>query len=195
MRHSPALFWHCPFILHICMLSLSYPRPVAILQIGLVVEPSIFGTGSVTTDLRHGLWSLKTRRELRAVVAGAQVEQMVRRGRQRAVQRRGFQEALQHATGASVLETLVRGQGVLSPVPSVAELTDVQGVGLLVLVLEVSFQGIVTRECPAAVGTLLRLVDAAGRRRRHTEGRYSCKLKICIIFNSLECGKFCRYPG
>lgn len=177
MRHSPASFWHCPFILHICMLSLSYPRPVAVLQICLA-PPSIFGTGSVTTDLRHGLWSLKTGRQLGAVVAGAQVEEVVRGGGQRAVQCRRLQQPLQHAAGAAVLQALMGGQGVLGPVPSVAELADVQGVGLLMLVLEVSFQGIVTRECPAAVRTFLRLVDAAGRRRRHTEGRYSCKSKI-----------------
>lgn len=76
-----------------------------------------------------------------------------------------------------MLQTLVRGERVLGPVPPVTELAHVQSVGLLVLVLEVSFQGIVTRECPAAVGTLLRLVDAAGGRRGHAEGRYSWKLK------------------
>lgn len=107
------------------------------------------------------------------MVAGAQIEQVVRGRRQGAVKGRGLQQPLQHPARASVLEALVRGQRVLGPVPSVAELADVQSIGLLMLVLEVSFQGIVTRECPAAVWTLLGLVDAAGSWRRHTEGRDS----------------------
>lgn len=124
----------------------------------------------------HSLWSLKAGRQLRSTV-GAQVEQMMGRRRQGAVQRGRLQQSLQHAAGASVLEALVRGQRVLGPVPPVTELTDVKRVGLLVLVLEVSFQGIVTRECPAAIGTFLGLVDTACCRRGHTEGRNSCKLK------------------
>lgn len=112
-------------------------------------------------------------RQLRRMLAGAQVEQVVRRGRKSAVQCRRLQQPLEHAARAAVLQALVRRQRVLRPVSPVAELAHVQRVGLLVLVLEVSFQGIVTRECPAAVGTLLRLVDSAGRRRGHTEGRYS----------------------
>lgn len=111
------------------------------------------------------------------MVAGAEVEEMVWRRRQRRVQRRGLQQALQHAAGAAVLQALVRGQRVLRPVPPVAEFAHVQRVRLLVLVLEVSFQGIVTRECPAAVWTLLWLVDTACGRRWHTEGRYCWKHK------------------
>jgi hypothetical protein len=37
-----------------------------------------------------------------------------------------------------VLKTLVRREGVLGAVAAVAELADVEGVGLLVLVLEVA---------------------------------------------------------
>lgn len=68
------------------------------------------------------------------------------------------------------------GQRVFGPVPPVAELAHVERVRLLVLVLEVSFQGIVTREGPAAVGTLLGLVDPASCGRRHTEGRHGCNV-------------------
>lgn len=149
----------------------------AVLQIRLADIPRVFGTGRSATDLSHSLWSLKARRELRAVVAGAEVEQVVRRRRQRRVQRRGLQQALEHAAGATVLQALVRRQRVLRPVPPVAELAHVQRVRLFVLVLEVSFQGIVTRECPAAVGTLLWLVDTACGGRWHTEGRYCWKHK------------------
>lgn len=111
------------------------------------------------------------------MVAGAQVEQVVRGGREGAVQRGRLQQPLQHAAGAAVLQALVRRQRVLGPVPPVAELAHVQRVRLLVFVLEVSLQGIVTRECPAAVGTLLGLVDPAGGGRRHAEGRDSCNTK------------------
>lgn len=153
------------------MLSLSYPRPVASRR-----PAGGWGArGRVATGLSHGLWSLEAGRQLR--VLRAQVEQVVRRRRQRALQRRRLQQPLQHAAGAAVLQALVRRQGVLGPVPSVAELAHVQGVGLLVLILEVSLQGIVTRERPAAVGTLLRLVDPAGGGRGHTEGRDSCNSK------------------
>lgn len=127
----------------------------------------------VATGSSRRLRSLEAGRQLRRVVAGAEVEQVVRRRGQRAVQRRRLQQPLQHAAGAAVLQTLVRGQRVLGPVPPVAELAHVQRVGLLVLVLEVSFQRVITRECPAAVRTLLGLVDAAGCGRGHTEGRYS----------------------
>ncbi|CAH4028185.1 unnamed protein product [Pieris brassicae] len=124
------------------------------------------------TDSSNRLWSLETG-QLRRVVGGGQVEQVVRRRGQRAVQRRRLQQALQHAAGTPVLQALMGGERVLGAIPSVAELTNVERVGLLVLVLEVALEGVVARECPAAVGTLLRLVDAAGGRRGHSEGRNS----------------------
>lgn len=165
-------------LLHKMLLSLSSPRSFYhITNNPELRSREYLESGRFVTDLSHGLWSLEARRELRAVVAGAQIEQVVRGGRQRAVQRRRLQEPLQHPARAAVLQTLVGCERVLRPVPPVAELADVQRVGLLVLVLEVSFQRIVTRKCPAAVRTLLGLVDAAGRWRRHTEGRYSWKPK------------------
>lgn len=81
----------------------------------------------------------------------------------------GFQKSLQHAAGASVLETLVRGQRILGPVASMTELTNVQGVGLLVLVLEVSLQRVVAAEGATAVGTLLGFVDATAGWGRHSD--------------------------
>lgn len=64
----------------------------------------------------------------------------------------------------------MRCQRVLGPVPAMTELADVQSVRLLVLVLEVPFEGIVTAEGSSAVGALLGLVDAPRRWRRHPYG-------------------------
>ncbi|KAK9885304.1 hypothetical protein WA026_010798 [Henosepilachna vigintioctopunctata] len=69
-----------------------------------------------------------------------------------------------------MLEALVRGQGVLGAITSVAEFTYVQRVGLLVLVLEVALEGVVAAERPAAVGALLGLVDASRSWWRHPHG-------------------------
>lgn len=140
----------------------------------------LLGVGGSSGGSGHGLRSLQAGRQRRAVL-GAQVEQVVRRGRQRAVQRRRLQQPLQHAAGAAVLQALVRRQRVLGAVPPVAELAHVQRIRLLVLILEVSLQGIVTRKCPAAVGTLLRLVDPAGGGRGHTKGRDSWKPETRIF--------------
>jgi len=60
-----------------------------------------------------------------------------------------------------MLQTFVRRQWVLSAISSMAELTHIQGIGLFVLVLKVSLQWVVAGERTAAVGTFLRLVDAA----------------------------------
>lgn len=73
----------------------------------------------------------------------------------------GFQQTLECGRRASVLQTLVRGQAVLGPVPPPAEFTNVKRVGLIVLVLEVSFQRVIAAERPLAVRTVLWLVDAA----------------------------------
>ena len=78
-----------------------------------------------------------------------------------------LQEALQHAAGAAVLEALVGREGVLGAVAPVAELADVERVRLLVLVLEVALQRVVAGEGAPAVGTLLGLVYATSRGRRH----------------------------
>lgn len=166
MRQSPASFWHSPYIAHEDVSAVRSPQSARTRRLA--------SAGS-----RRGLRSLQAGRQLRRVLA--QVEQVVRRGRQRAVQRRRLQQPLQHAAGAAVLQALVRRERVLGAVSPVAELAHVQRVRLLVLVLEVSLQRVVAGECPAAVRTLLRLVYSAGCRRRHTEGRYSCKRKaICI---------------
>jgi hypothetical protein len=50
----------------------------------------------------------------------------------------GLEQPPQHDVGTSVLEALVRGQAVLCAVAAAAKLARVQGVGLLVAVLEVS---------------------------------------------------------
>lgn len=107
------------------------------------------------------------------MVAGAQVEQVVRRRGQSALQRRRLQQPLQHTARAAMLQALVRRKRVLSAVSPMTELAYVQRVGLLVFVLEMSFKRVITRECPAAVGTLLGLVDAARCRRRHAKWRDS----------------------
>lgn len=113
------------------------------------------------------LQSLDTR--LRGMLGSRQVEEVVRGGRQRALQRRGLEQALQHAAGAAVLKALVGGQRVLGAVAAVAELAHVQRVRLLVLVLEMALEGVVAGEGAAAVGALLRLVDAPRCGRRHAE--------------------------
>lgn len=77
------------------------------------------------------------------MVGPAEVEQVMRRGRQRRLQSRSLQQSLEHAAGAAVLQTLMRRERVLGAVPPVAELAHVQRVRLLVLVLEVSFQRVV----------------------------------------------------
>lgn len=164
-----ALFWHCPSLLHIVRCP---PRPCCRYAYVRLLAVRVAGG-----DSGHGLWSLEARGQLGRVVTGAQVEEVVRGRGQRAVQGRGLQQPLQHAAGAAMLQALVRRQRVLGPVPPVAELAHVQRVRLLVLVLEVSLQGIVTRECPAAVRTLLGLVDAPGGGRGHAEGRHSCNTK------------------
>lgn len=66
-----------------------------------------------------------------------------------------------------MLEALVCGQGVLGAVPTVAEFADVERVRLLVLVLEVTLQGVVAAEGATAVRALLWLVDAPRGRRWH----------------------------
>lgn len=88
---------------------------------------------------------------------------------QHALDRRRLQQTLQHATGAAVLQALVRGETVLGAVATVAELADVERVGLLVLVLEVALQRVVAGEGAVAVGTLLRFIDASAGGRGHAE--------------------------
>lgn len=61
------------------------------------------------------------------------------------------------------------GQRVLGAIPSMTKLAHVQRVRLLVLVLEMSLQRVVARECPTAVRTLLRFVDASAGRWWHSE--------------------------
>lgn len=78
-----------------------------------------------------------------------------------------LEQPLEHAAGAAVLEALVGGEGVLGAVAPVAELAHVHRVRLLVLVLEVALQGVVAGEGATAVGALLGLVYAPGRRRGH----------------------------
>lgn len=70
-----------------------------------------------------------------------------------------------------MLQAFVRCQGVLRAVSPVTELAHVERVGLLVLVLEVSFERVVAGERSSAVRTLLRLVDSARCRWRHPELR------------------------
>lgn len=88
-------------------------------------------------------------------------------GAQDTLDRRRLEQALEHAAGAPVLEALVRGEAVLGAVPAVAELAHVQGVRLLVLVLEVPLQRVVAGEGAMAVRTLLRLVDSSTGGRGH----------------------------
>lgn len=59
------------------------------------------------------------------------------------IDRGGLQQPLQHAARAAVLEAPVRRQRVLGAVPAVAELAHVEGVRFLVLVLEMTLQGVV----------------------------------------------------
>jgi len=53
---------------------------------------------------------------------------------------RCLEQTFQHAAGATMLQALVRRQGVLGAIPPMAELTHIQCVRLLVLVLEVPLQ-------------------------------------------------------
>lgn len=80
-----------------------------------------------------------------------------------------LEETLEHATGATVLQALVCRQAVLGTVATLAELAHVQLVRAFVLVLEVALEGIVAGKGAAAVGALLRLVDATCRRRGNAE--------------------------
>lgn len=93
-----------------------------------------------------------------------------RRGPEHRLDGGGLEQSLEHTAGTPVLEALVRGQGVLGPVPPVAELAHVECVGLFVLVLEVAFKGVVAAEGAPAVWTLLRFVDASGSGRGHSYG-------------------------
>lgn len=52
-----------------------------------------------------------------------------------------------------------------------AEFTDVQGIGLFVLVLKVSLEGIVAGECTMTIGTFLRFIDATTRWWWHSQLR------------------------
>lgn len=58
-------------------------------------------------------------------------------------------------------------EGILGPVSPMAEFAHVKGVRLFVLVLEVSFEGVVTAEGASAVGAFLWLVDTSGGGGRH----------------------------
>lgn len=73
----------------------------------------------------------------------------------------GFQKTLERDRRAPVLQALVRCQAVLRPVPPPAELAHVQGVGPIVLVLEVPLQWVIAAERPLAVRAILWLVDTA----------------------------------
>lgn len=90
-----------------------------------------------------------------------------RRRAKHALDGRGFEQTFEHAAGAPMLEALVRRERVFGTVSAVAELADVERVGLLVLVLEVALERVVAGEGAAAVGALLGLVDASGSGRRH----------------------------
>lgn len=63
---------------------------------------------------------------------------MRRRSAEHILYRRGLEQSLQHAARTAMLQALVGGQGVLRSIPAMAKLADVEGVGLLVLVLKVS---------------------------------------------------------
>lgn len=88
---------------------------------------------------------------------------------QNALDGRRFEQTLQHATRAPVLQTLVRGEAVLGAVATVTELAHVQRVGLFVLVLEVALQRVVAGEGAMAVRTLLGFVDASAGGRGHPQ--------------------------
>lgn len=81
----------------------------------------------------------------------------------------GLEQSLQHATGATMLQALVRSEAVLGAIASVAELAHVERVRLFVLVLEVALQRVVAGEGAMAVRTLLWFIDAATGGRWHPE--------------------------
>lgn len=85
-----------------------------------------------------------------------------------AFDRGSLQKALEHTTGASVLQAFVGREGVLRAVATVAKLAHVQRIRLLVLVLEVALKRIVAGEGAPAVRALLGLVYTASRGRRHS---------------------------
>lgn len=82
---------------------------------------------------------------------------------------RRLKQALQHAAGATMLQTFVCRQGVLGAIASVAKLTDIQCVRLFVFVLEVPLQRVIARKGTPAVRTFLRFIDAATGGRGHTQ--------------------------
>lgn len=88
---------------------------------------------------------------------------------QHALDRRGFEQPLEHPAGPAMLQTLVRGERVLSAIPSVAKLAHVQRIRLFVLVLKMSLQRVVAAEGASAVGALLGLVNAPRGGRRHPD--------------------------
>lgn len=124
----------------------------------------IFALGAIQTDLLWSLAPLGRNDTLGRTDAS--------RHPQDALDRRGLQQPLQHPGGASMLQTFVGRQRVFGPVSTMTKLAHVQRVRLLVLVLEVSFQRVVTAERPSTVGTLLGLVDAPARWRRHPHRSY-----------------------
>lgn len=63
----------------------------------------------------------------------------------------------------------MRREAVLGAVPPVAKLAHVERVRLLVLVLEVTLQRVIARECAMAVGTLLGFINATTGRWRHPQ--------------------------
>lgn len=91
---------------------------------------------------------------------------------QNALDRRGLEQPLQHTRRTTMLQTFMGRQRVFGPVSTMTELAHVQRVRLLVLVLEVSLQRVVTAERPSTVRTLLGLVDAPARWRRHPHRSY-----------------------
>lgn len=68
-----------------------------------------------------------------------------------------------------MLETLVGGQRVLGAIATVTKLAHVQRVGLLVFVLEMTFQRIVAGKGSSTVRTFLWFINATAGRRWHPE--------------------------
>lgn len=119
-----------------------------------------------TVSLKMG-WQLLLRRRGRRTC-----------GAQNALDRRRFEQSLEHTARSSVLQTLVGGEGVLRPITSVTEFADVQCIRLLVLILEMPLEGIVTAEGASTVRTLLRFVDSSRSGWRHPH-RPSCNTRWC----------------
>lgn len=80
---------------------------------------------------------------------------------------RCFEQSLEHAGRTAVLKTLVRGQTVFGAVTTVAELTHVKCVRLLMFILEVAFKGVVATEGAATVGAVLGFVYPSNHGRWH----------------------------